>query len=71
MTPSTSQPSDGPEQPDATDRPAKLAEDPRAKRALEKKNPGGGQSAGGPGSGHSKATNASSKQGKREKKVRW
>ncbi len=51
--------------------PAKLSEDPRARRALERKNPAGGQLPGGQGAGHSKAANSSSKQGKREKKVRW
>jgi hypothetical protein len=62
---------DQPQQKPAGDPPAKLSEDPRARRALEKKNPAGGQTPGGQGAGHSKAANSSSKQGKREKKVRW
>jgi hypothetical protein len=65
------QPQDPDRQKPAGDPPAKLSEDPRAQRALAKKNSAGGQLPGGQGSGSSKASNSSSKQGKREKKVRW
>lgn len=72
MTPDPS-PAEEPQeqQKPAGDPPAKLSDDPRARRALEKKNPAGGQAPGSQGAGHSKAANSSSKQGKREKKVRW
>jgi hypothetical protein len=48
----------------------KLQDDPRAKLALAKKNQAGNPAAA-PGGGHAKAAHESSKQGKKEKKVRW
>lgn len=48
----------------------KLQDDPRAQLALAKKNHGAAPT-GATGSGHAKAAHESSKQGKKEKKVRW
>ena len=67
-------PTDGPGNADPT--PAtgtasrKLQDDPRAKLALAKKNQAANPTAA-PGGGHAKAAHESSKQGKKEKKVRW
>lgn len=70
-TPRNQQPSDA--APSATDRtPAarKLQDDPRAQLALAKKNQAASPTAA-TGAGHAKAAHESSKQGKKEKKVRW
>ncbi len=48
----------------------KLQDDPRAKLALAKKNHAAAPTAA-TGAGHLKAAQESSKQGKKEKKVRW
>ncbi|WP_104116667.1 hypothetical protein [Arthrobacter sp. B1805] len=48
----------------------KLQDDPRAQLALAKKNHGAAPTAA-TGAGHTKAAQESSKQGKKEKKVRW
>ncbi len=50
--------------------PRKLQDDPRAKLALAKKNQAAAPTAA-TGAGHLKAAQESSKQGKKEKKVRW
>lgn len=47
-----------------------VQDDPRAKLALARKNHGANPTAA-TGAGHQKAANESSKQGKKEKKVRW
>ncbi|PPB48446.1 hypothetical protein C4K88_11885 [Arthrobacter pityocampae] len=70
-TPRNQQPSDAASS--ATDRtPAarKLQDDPRAQLALAKKNHAASPTAA-TGAGHAKAAHESSKQGKKEKKVRW
>ncbi|WP_434995604.1 hypothetical protein [Arthrobacter sp. Ld5] len=48
----------------------KLQDDPRAQLALAKKNHAASPTAA-TGAGHAKAAHESSKQGKKEKKVRW
>ncbi|MHA7240732.1 hypothetical protein [Arthrobacter sp. TMS1-12-1] len=48
----------------------KLQDDPRAQLALAKKNHAASPAAA-TGAGHAKAAHESSKQGKKEKKVRW
>lgn len=48
----------------------RLQDDPRARLALEKKNQAANPTAAA-GAGHAKAAHESSKQGKKEKKVRW
>jgi hypothetical protein len=50
--------------------PRKLQDDPRAQLALAKKNQAAKPTAA-TGAGHAKAAHESSKQGKKEKKVRW
>ncbi|MEC5199367.1 hypothetical protein RCH21_001598 [Arthrobacter sp. PL16] len=50
--------------------PRRLQDDPRAKLALAKKSQAANPTAS-TGAGHVKAANESSKQGKKEKKVRW
>jgi hypothetical protein len=50
--------------------PRRLQDDPRAKLALAKKSHAANPTAP-TGAGHMKAANESSKQGKKEKKVRW
>ncbi|MHA7179792.1 hypothetical protein ACX80J_06695 [Arthrobacter sp. MDB2-24] len=72
----TSSPENDPSLTDGDPTPAKdtasrkLQDDPRAKLALAKKNQAGNPAAA-PGGGHAKAAHESSKQGKKEKKVRW
>ncbi len=48
----------------------KVQDDPRAQRALARKNSGGTPTSAA-GAGQAKAAHQSSKQGKKEKKVRW
>lgn len=48
----------------------RVQDDPRAQLALERKNQGANPAAAA-GTGHAKAAHESSKQGKKEKKVRW
>ncbi|GAB3542964.1 hypothetical protein GCM10027403_36460 [Arthrobacter tecti] len=55
----------------ADDAAKKLADDPRARMALAKKNPAFGDLDSAHSTGRRKNVNASNKQGKREKKVRW
>lgn len=49
----------------------KLADDPRARMALAKKNAAFGELDSAHSTGRRKSVHASNKQGKREKKVRW
>ncbi|MFJ6279624.1 MAG: hypothetical protein ACLGHS_09550 [Actinomycetes bacterium] len=49
----------------------KLADDPRAREALARKNPAFGELDSAHSTGRNKSIHASSKQGKPEKKVRW
>jgi hypothetical protein len=49
----------------------KLADDPRAREALARKNPAFGELDSAHSTGRNKSIHASGKQGKPEKKVRW
>ncbi|MBG6225138.1 hypothetical protein IWX63_001703 [Arthrobacter sp. CAN_A2] len=74
-TPQNHQPQDDASAAEAGRTPAgagarKLQDDPRARLALAKKNNAAGPAAA-TGAGHAKAAHESSKQGKKEKKVRW
>ncbi|OUM43857.1 hypothetical protein [Arthrobacter sedimenti] len=66
----TDAPGDGDSAPAKGTASRKLQDDPRAKLALAKKNQAGNPAAAS-GGGHAKAAHESSKQGKKEKKVRW
>ncbi|MHA7282637.1 hypothetical protein [Arthrobacter sp. TMS2-4] len=73
-TPRNQQPQDDASATNAGGTPAggapKLQDDPRAQLALAKKNHAASPTAA-TGAGHAKAAHESSKQGKKEKKVRW
>ncbi|WP_394250867.1 hypothetical protein [Arthrobacter pityocampae] len=70
-TPRNQQPSDAASSAtDSTPAARKLQDDPRAQLALAKKNHAASPTAA-TGAGHAKAAHESSKQGKKEKKVRW
>ena len=74
-TPQNHQPQDDAPAADTGGTPAgdgvrKLQDDPRAQLALAKKNHAASPAAA-TGAGHAKAAHESSKQGKKEKKVRW